>query len=405
MIFNQKTEYIPFNLPFATGKEIEYLQQAIANTKLSGNGQFTQKCQAWLESQIGCQKALLTHSCTAALEMAALLADIQPGDEIIMPSYTFVSTANAFVLRGGVPVFVDIRPDTLNLDETKIEQAITNKTKAIVAVHYAGVGCEMNLIMDLAQQYNLLVIEDAAQGMVSYYENRPLGSIGHLAAVSFHDTKNIISGEGGALLINDPQLIERAEIIWEKGTNRSQFFRGEIDKYTWVDVGSSYLPSELIAAFLWAQLELAETITQKRLNVWDYYDLVFKSLENQDFLRCPIIPQECLHNGHIYYLILEDLATRTNLIKYLKKEGIGSVFHYVPLHDSPAGKKFGRVAGEMTVTNDLADRLLRLPMFADINDSQMYKVTNLIEEFFTPNYSSLNEQNMFKNYELDIDVA
>jgi dTDP-4-amino-4,6-dideoxygalactose transaminase len=405
MIFNQKTEYIPFNLPFATGKEIEYLQQAIANTKLSGNGQFTQKCQAWLESQIGCQKALLTHSCTAALEMAALLADIQPGDEIIMPSYTFVSTANAFVLRGGVPVFVDIRPDTLNLDETKIEQAITNKTKAIVAVHYAGVGCEMNLIMDLAQQYNLLVIEDAAQGMVSYYKNRPLGSIGHLAAVSFHDTKNIISGEGGALLINDPKLIERAEIIWEKGTNRSQFFRGEIDKYTWVDVGSSYLPSEIIAAFLWAQLEVAETITQKRLNIWDYYDLVFKKLENQGVLRCPIIPQECIHNGHIYYLILEDLGTRTNLIKYLKKEGIGAVFHYVPLHDSPAGKKFGRVAGEMTVTNDLADRLLRLPMFAGIKDRQIYKVTNSIEEFFTPNYASLNEQNLFKNYELDIDVA
>jgi dTDP-4-amino-4,6-dideoxygalactose transaminase len=405
MIFNQKTEYIPFNLPFATGKEIEYLQQAIATTKLSGNGQFTQKCQAWLESQIGCQKALLTHSCTAALEMAALLADIQPGDEIIMPSYTFVSTANAFVLRGGVPVFVDIRPDTLNLDETKIEQAITKKTKAIVAVHYAGVGCEMNLIMDLAQQYNLLVIEDAAQGMVSYYKNRPLGSIGHLAAVSFHDTKNIISGEGGALLINDPKLIERAEIIWEKGTNRSQFFRGEIDKYTWVDVGSSYLPSEIIAAFLWAQLEVAETITQKRLNIWDYYDLVFKKLENQGVLRCPIIPQECIHNGHIYYLILEDLGTRTNLIKYLKKEGIGAVFHYVPLHDSPAGKKFGRVAGEMTVTNDLADRLLRLPMFAGIKDRQIYKVTNSIEEFFTPNYASLNEQNLFKNYELDIDVA
>jgi dTDP-4-amino-4,6-dideoxygalactose transaminase len=405
MTLNQKIKYIPFNLPFATGKEIEYLKQAIANAKISGNGQFTQKCQAWLESQIGCQKALLTHSCTAALEMAALLADIQPGDEIIMPSYTFVSTANAFVLRGGIPVFVDIRPDTLNLDETKIEQAITKKTKAIVPVHYAGVGCEMDFIMNLAQQYNLLVIEDAAQGMVSYYKNRPLGSIGHLAAVSFHDTKNIISGEGGALLINDPKLIERAEIIWEKGTNRSQFFRGEVDKYTWVDIGSSYLPSEISAAFLWAQLEVAEAITRKRLSIWGYYDLAFKNLENQGILRCPIIPQECLHNGHIYHFILENLATQTNLIKYLKKEGVGAVFHYVPLHDSLAGKKFGRVAGTMTVTNDLADRLLRLPMFADIKDSQIYKVTNLIEEFFATKYSSLSEQKLLENYELDVDVA
>jgi dTDP-4-amino-4,6-dideoxygalactose transaminase len=402
MTLNQK---IPFNLPFATGKEIEYIQQAISSEKLSGNGKFTQKCQDWLESQTGCQKALLTHSCTAALEMAALLADIQPGDEIIMPSYTFVSTANAFVLRGGVPVFVDIRPDTLNLDETKIEQAITNKTKAIVPVHYGGVACEMDTIMDLARQYNLFVIEDAAQGMVSYYKEQPLGSIGHLAAVSFHDTKNIIAGEGGALLINDPKLIERAEIIWEKGTNRSQFFRGEVDKYTWVDVGSSYLPSEITAAFLWAQLEESETITQKRLNIWGYYDLAFKKLENKGTVRCPIIPQECQHNGHIYYLILENLETRTNLIKQLKQEGIGAVFHYVPLHDSLAGKKFGRVAGEITVTNDLADRLLRLPMFYEIKDSQIYVVTNLIEEFFAANVSSLNEQKLFNHYNFDIDVA
>lgn len=405
MNLNQEIQSIPFNLPFSTGKEIEYLQQAIATKKLSGNGKFTQKCQNWLESQTGCQKALLTHSCTAALEMAALLADIQPGDEVIMPSYTFVSTANAFVLRGGIPVFVDIRPDTLNIDETKIEQAITNKTKAIVPVHYAGVGCEMDVIMALAQKYNLLVIEDAAQGMISFYKNKPLGSIGHLAAVSFHDTKNIISGEGGALLINDPKLIERSEIIWEKGTNRSQFFRGEVDKYSWVDVGSSYLPSELNAAFLWAQLEKAKAITQKRLNLWNYYDLAFKELESEGLLRCPIIPQECQHNGHIYYLILEDLTTRIDLIEQLKQVGIGAVFHYIPLHDSIAGKKFGRVAGEMTVTNDLANRLLRLPMFIDLKDSQIYQVTDIVQEFFVVEYSTLQEQNSFSNSNFDIEVA
>ena len=394
---NQKVDRIPFNLPFTTGKEMEYLKQAIATEKLSGNGKFTKKCQAWLESQIGCQKALLTHSCTAALEMAAILVDIQPGDEIIMPSYTFVSTANAFVLRGGVPVFVDIRPDTLNLDETKIEQAITDKTKAIVPVHYAGVGCEMDTIMDIAQRHNLLVIEDAAQGMVAKYKNRPLGSMGHLAAVSFHDTKNIISGEGGALLINDPELIERAEIIWEKGTNRSQFFRGEVDKYSWVDIGSSYLPSEINAAFLWAQLEVADGITRKRLNTWRYYHQIFKKLEDEGILRCPIVPRECQHNGHMYYLLLADLATRTTLIKQLKQEGIGAVFHYVPLHDSVAGRKFGRVAGDMSFTNDLANRLLRLPMFVDIRKSQMYGVTNIIEEFFA---LSLPEQILIAQQEV-----
>jgi dTDP-4-amino-4,6-dideoxygalactose transaminase len=405
MNLSQISDRIPFNLPFTTGKEIEYLKQAIATEKLSGNGKFTTKCQEWLESQTGCQKALLTHSCTAALEMAALLADIQPGDEIIMPSYTFVSTANAFVLRGGVPVFVDIRPDTLNLDETKIEQAITPKTKAIVPVHYAGVGCEMDTIMKLARKYNLLVIEDAAQGMISYYKDRPLGSIGHLAAVSFHDTKNIISGEGGALLINDPELIKRAEIIWEKGTNRSQFFRGEVDKYTWVDVGSSYLPSELNAAFLWAQLEVAEGITQQRLSIWSYYHQAFKKLEHKKILRCPMIPQECEHNGHIYYLILKDLATRTDLIQKLKEVGIGAVFHYVPLHSSVAGIKFGRVAGEMTVTDYLADRLLRLPMFIDLRENQIDKVIHLVEEFFVLNSSVLTERNLLNNYEFDIDVA
>ena len=382
MNINQKVPPVPFNLPFTTGREIEYIKQAIAKNKLSGNGKFTQKCQTWLEKHIGCYKALLTHSCTAALEMSAILADINPGDEVIMPSYTFVSTANAFVLRGGVPVFVDIRPDTLNIDETKIEQAITNKTKAIVPVHYGGVACEMDAIMAIARKHNLLVIEDAAQGIASFYKNRPLGSIGHLAALSFHDTKNVISGEGGALLINAPELIERAEIIWEKGTNRSQFFRGEVDKYSWVDVGSSYLPSEISAAFLWAQLEIAEVITQKRLDAWHYYDRVWQKLEMLEKLRCPIIPPECQHNGHLYYLLLADLETRTTLIEKLKQQGIGAVFHYVPLHSSIAGKKFGRVAGEMDVTNYIAERLLRLPMFADIEANQMRIITDAISQFF-----------------------
>ena len=400
---NYKIDRIPFNLPFTTGKEMEYIKQAIATEKLSGNGKFTKKCQAWLEAQIGCHKALLTHSCTAALEMAALLADIQPGDEVIMPSYTFVSTANAFVLRGGVPVFVDIRPDTLNLDETKIEAAITEKTKAIVAVHYAGVGCEMDTIMEIASKHNLLAIEDSAQGMISGYKGRPLGSIGHLAAVSFHDTKNIISGEGGALLINDPKLIERAEIIWEKGTNRSQFFRSEVDKYSWVDIGSSYLPSEINAAFLWAQLEVADSITRKRLNTWRYYHQVFKKLEYAGILNCPIIPPECQHNGHLYYLLLADIETRTRLIEKLKEEGIGAVFHYVPLHSSIAGQKFGRAVGDMAITNDISGRLLRLPMFADIRESQMYSVSNIIEEFFATSIKS--DRFLFDTDSFNMDVA
>lgn len=382
MNLNKKVNDIPFNLPFTTGRELEYIKQAIANKKLSGDGKFTEQCQTWLEAHLGCQKALLTHSCTAALEMAAILADIQPGDEIIMPSYTFVSTANAFVLRGGVPVFVDIRPDTLNLDETKIERAITARTKAIVPVHYAGVPCQMATIMNLARQHDLLVIEDAAQGLLSNHKNRPLGSIGHLAAVSFHDTKNVISGEGGALLINDPQLIERAEIIWEKGTNRSQFFRGEVDKYSWVDVGSSYLPSEISAAFLWAQLEIAEVITEKRLDAWYHYDLAFQNLESSGKLRRPIIPDGCQHNGHMYYLLLANLETRTILIEKLKQQGIKTVFHYVPLHSSVAGQKFGRTSGEMKVTDDCAERLLRLPMFAGIEAERIQIVTDAIKQFF-----------------------
>lgn len=361
---------VPFNQPYMTGKEFGYIVQAHANRHLAGDGDFTEKCNAWLEQRVGCHKALLTHSCTAALEMAAILADIQPGDEVIMPSYTFVSTANAFVLRGGVPVFVDIRLDTLNIDETRIEAAITPRTKAIVPVHYAGVGCEMDVIMDIARRHNLLVIEDAAQGIMSSYKGRALGSIGHMAALSFHETKNIISGEGGALLVNDDRFIERAEIIREKGTNRSQFFRGHVDKYTWVDIGSSYLPGEIIAAFLWAQMEEAETITQKRLGIWQRYHDALASLETLGRVRRPVVPDGCQHNAHMYYILLETLQMRTALISKLKENGIYTVFHYVPLHSSPAGRKYGRVNGEMTNTEAVADRLLRLPLWVGLGEQQ-----------------------------------
>ena len=359
---------IPFNKPYMTGKELWYISQAHASGHLAGDGTFTKKCSAWLEQRIGCQKALLTHSCTAALEMAAILADIQPGDEVIMPSYTFVSTANAFVLRGGVPVFVDIRPDTLNIDETKIEAAITPRTKAIAPVHYAGVACEMDAIMDIARRYNLLVIEDAAQGIMSTYKGRPLGSIGHMAALSFHETKNIISGEGGALLINDPRFVERAEMIREKGTNRSQFFRGQVDKYTWVDVGSSYLPGEVIAAFLWAQMEEADAINKRRLDIWSNYHRWFASLEKAGKVQRPTVPRECVHNAHMYYLLLPSLEKRTNLISRLRDKGINTVFHYIPLHSSPRGKTVGRAAGDMTNTDNTGDRLVRLPMWLGLED-------------------------------------
>jgi len=305
-----------------------------------------------------------------SLEMAAILADIQPGDEIIMPSYTFVSTANAFVLRGGVPVFIDIRPDTLNIDESLIENAITPRTKAIVPVHYAGVACEMDAIMDIAQHHNLLVIEDAAQGVMSTYKGKALGAIGHLGTISFHETKNITSGEGGALLINDPKLVERAEIIREKGTNRSQFFRGQVDKYTWVDIGSSYLPGEIIAAFLWAQMQEAESITIKRLEIWHQYHEALILLESTGKLRRPIITSNCKHNAHMYYILLDSLERRTRLIKKLKRVGVYSVFHYVPLHNSPAGRRYGRVHGNMTFTENLADRLLRLPLWVGLKVEQ-----------------------------------
>ncbi len=362
--------YVPFNRPYMTGKELWYIAQAHGRMHLAGDGAFTKLCNQWVEQRTGTEKALLTHSCTAALEMGALLADVAPGDEVIMPSYTFVSTANAFVLRGAVPVFVDVREDTLNLDEKLIEAAITPRTKAIVPVHYAGVGCEMDAIMSIARGHNLLVVEDAAQAVMSSYRGRPLGSIGDLAAISFHETKNVISGEGGALLINNPRFAARAEIIREKGTNRSQFFRGQVDKYTWVDVGSSYLPGEIIAAFLWAQMEEVDAITRRRLAMWGTYHQWFAEAERAGKLRRPIVPGHCVHNAHMYYVLLPDLDRRTAVMAKLKALEVQTVFHYVPLHSAPAGRKYGRTHGELKVTDDIADRLLRLPMWVGMEEQQ-----------------------------------
>ena len=361
-----------------TGKELYYIAEAHFNGRLAGDGPFTKRCHSWIEQQTGCIKSLLTHSCTAALEMAALLLNLEAGDEVIMPSYTFVSTANAFALRGAVPVFVDIRPDTLNIDETKIEAAITEKTKAIVAVHYAGVGCEMDTIMAIAKRHDLWVVEDAAQGIMSTYKGRALGSIGHLGAYSFHETKNVISGEGGALLINEPEFVERAEIIREKGTNRSQFFRGQVDKYTWMDIGSSYLPGEVIAAFLWAQMEEAQSITNRRLSIWQQYHEALASLELQGKLRRPIIPEDCQHNAHMYYILLDSLNTRTRVIEGLKQQGINAVFHYVPLHLAPAGKKYARTHGDLIHTEQLSECLLRLPLWIGL--SQLERVVKVLTE-------------------------
>lgn len=361
-----------------TGKELSYIAEAHFNNMLAGDGPFTKKCHRWLVEKTGAKRALLAHSCTAALEMAAILADIQPGDEVIMPSYTFVSTANAFVLRGGVPVFVDIRSDTLNIDETLIESAITSRTKVIVPVHYAGVACEMDVIMDIAKRHSLLVIEDAAQGIMSTYKGRPLGSIGHMGVYSFHETKNIISGEGGALLVNDDRFAERAEIIREKGTNRSQFFRGQVDKYTWVDIGSSYLPGEVTAAFLWAQMEEAQKITEKRLDIWLYYHEVLAHLEVVGKLRRPIISDDCQHNAHMYYILTQSLEKRSVLIENLKEQGVNAVFHYVPLHSSPAGKKYGRVSGGLNNTEGLSDRLLRLPLWIGMTEGQQAHIVNAL---------------------------
>jgi dTDP-4-amino-4,6-dideoxygalactose transaminase len=372
------TEKIHFNQPFMTGKELYYIAEAKFGNMLAGDGSFTKRCHEWLEHKSGCDKALLTHSCTAALEMAALLLDIEPGDEIIMPSYTFVSTANAFVLRGGVPVFVDIREDTLNLDERLIEAAITARTRAIVPVHYAGVACEMDTIMAIAKRHRLSVVEDAAQGVMASYKGRMLGSIGDLGAYSFHETKNVISGEGGALLVNDPRLATRAEIIREKGTDRSRFFRGQVDKYTWQDVGSSFLPGELIAAFLWAQLEEAESITNQRLVIWQRYHELMEPLEQKGLLRRPIVPAYCQHNGHMYYVLLAPGVDRQKVLSELKVNDIYSVFHYVPLHSSPGGQRYGRAHGELEVTIRQSERLVRLPLWVGLSAEQQDRIVAVL---------------------------
>ena len=374
---------IPFNKPFIVGKELFYIAQAvIENRHIAGDGPYTKKCQTWIEEHLGCRKALLTHSCTAALEMAAILAGIQPGDEIIMPSFTFVSTANAFVLRGGIPVFIDIRPDTLNMNASLIEEAITPKTRAIVPVHYAGVPCQMDAIMEIAQRKELLVIEDAAQALLSQCQSRYAGTIGQMACLSFHETKNIISGEGGALLINEPSLIERAEMIREKGTNRSQFFRGQVDKYTWVDIGSSYLPSDILAAFLYAQMENADQIIAKRNLIYDLYMEGLRPLAQKGYIKLPFIPNDCHCNGHIFYIITRSLEERTVLTEFLKEHGINAVFHYVPLHSSPAGKLHGRVCGPMEVTQRVSSCLLRLPLYYEMTGDDIEKVVEALEVFY-----------------------
>lgn len=372
------TQKIPFNRPFMTGKELYYIAEAKFGSMLAGDGTFTKRCHEWLENTSGCHKSLLTHSCTAALEMAALLLNIEPGDEIIMPSYTFVSTANAFVLRGGVPVFVDIREDTLNLDERLIESAITSRTRAIVPVHYAGVACEMDTIMAIAKRHALKVVEDAAQGVMATYKGRALGSIGDLGAYSFHETKNVISGEGGALLVNHPELAMRAEIIREKGTDRSRFFRGEVDKYTWQEVGSSFLPGELIAAFLWAQLEEAERITSDRLVIWQRYHTLLEPLEAKGLLRRPIVPNECQHNAHMYYVLLAPEIDRAKVINDFTRNDIFSVFHYVPLHSSPAGRRYGRAQDELEVTARQSERLVRLPLWVGLTAEQQEYITKVL---------------------------
>jgi dTDP-4-amino-4,6-dideoxygalactose transaminase len=371
--------HTPFNKPFMTGKELWYISQAHAGGHLAGDGQFTKKCSRWLEERTGARRALLTHSCTAALEMAAMLSGVEPGDEVIMPSYTFVSTANAFVLRGAVPVFVDIRPDTLNIDEKKIEAAITSRTRAIVPVHYAGVACEMDAIMEIARRHGLIVIEDAAQGIMSTYKGRPLGSLGHMAALSFHETKNIISGEGGALLLNDARFADRAEIVREKGTNRSQFFRGQVDKYTWVDIGSSYLPGEIVAAFLWAQMEEADAINARRLALWANYHESLAASERSDKITRPSIPSECMHNAHMYYVLLPDLVTRTAFIDNLRGRSVTAVFHYIPLHSSPYGRNVGRVAGELDVTDSVSERLVRLPLWLGLEEHQPDVIEKVVQ--------------------------
>jgi len=368
------SEFIPFNRPYKTGKEQGYIQTAVESGHLSGDGRFTRLCHQWLEQRTGCAKALLTHSCTSALDLAAILLDLRSGDEVIMPSFTFVSTANAFVLRGAVPIFVDIREDTLNLDERQIEAAITSRTRAIAPVHYAGVGCEMDQIVAIAKRHDLRIVEDAAQGVMASYKGKPLGAIGDLGSFSFHETKNIMSGEGGALLVNDPALSLRAEIIREKGTDRGRFFRGEVDKYTWQDVGSSLLPSDPTAAFLWAQFEDAEHITRERLAIWERYHTMLAPLAQRGLLRRPVVPAHCAHNGHLYYVLLPQGTNRDAVLGKLREAEISAVFHYVPLHSSPGGRRFGRTHGDLTHTTDLSERLIRLPFWVGLQESQQQRI-------------------------------
>ncbi len=377
-----KPRIVPFAKPFMIGKELEYIASAVASGSIAGGGTFTARCHEWLERHLRARKALLTHSCTAALEMAAILLDLAPGDEVIMPSFTFVSTANAFVLRGARPVFVDIRPDTLNIDESLIEAAITDRTRGIVPVHYAGIGCEMDRIMAIAERHGLKVVEDAAQGLLSTYGEKSLGTIGHLGCLSFHETKNVICGEGGALLVNDPELAQRAEIIWEKGTNRSQFFRGEVDKYRWVDIGSSFLPDELAAAFLLAQLEAADMICARRLILFDAYFEKFSRLAEAGHVRLPNRQQRGRGNGHIFHFLTASAETRAALLTHLRKRGIGAVFHYVPLHDSPAGLRYGRASGSLEVTSELSSRLVRMPMYFEMTLDEVDYVVDAVEQFF-----------------------
>lgn len=372
---------IQFNVPPYTGKEMEYIREAIESRKICGDGDFTKKCNQWIESQTGTSKALLTTSCTHATEMAAILCDIHPGGEVIMPSYTFVSTADAFVLRGAKVIFVDIRSDTLNIDEKLIENAITDKTKAIVPVHYAGVSCEMDTIMQIAKKYQLKVIEDAAQGVMSYYKGQALGTIGDYGCFSFHETKNLSMGEGGALLIKDADMIERAEIVREKGTNRSKFFRGQIDKYTWMDVGSSYLPSELNAAYLWAQLEVATDIYNDRMSSWNLYYEGLKPLQEKGYIDLQIIPDGCIHNAHMFYIKTKDLEERTRLINFLRTKGVNAVFHYIPLHRAPAGIKYGEFRGEDVYTTKESERLVRLPMYYGLGKN-VEVVVDMVHQFY-----------------------
>lgn len=373
---------IPFNVPPYIGKEDEYIKKAIDSRKICGDGEFTRLCNSKLEELTGSKKALITTSGTSALEMSALLADIKEGDEVIMPSYTFVSTANAFVLRGAKIVFVDIRPDTMNIDERLIESAITSKTKAIVPVHYAGVACEMDTICKIAKKYNLVVIEDSAQGVMSYYKGKALGSIGEFGCYSFHETKNYSMGEGGAVLINREDLVERAEIIREKGTNRTKFFRGQVDKYTWVDIGSSYLQSELNCAYLYAQIENPDIINENRLKAWNKYYELLKPLQAEGYIELPFIPKECTHNAHMFYIKAKDLEERTRLIAFLKEKGVNAVFHYIPLHSSPAGKKFGIFNGEDKYTTKESERLLRLPMYYGIEENDVIYIAEKVREFY-----------------------